>query len=158
VPPASHSHRVLRPILRYPSGLDRLQNSTPHGYGAPPHAPPASERSHPPPAGSKPRSHLTWSCAANTRQPLQTYTLLTHTILTNQTMYTTRRPPCRYLPTSLNHTCRSSFGINPRPSLLMATSAPGAAWWATRLPLPHSSATPNRGSRHGLAAGTRPGP
>jgi hypothetical protein len=40
-PPASHTHRVLHPILHYPSELHRLQNTTMHGCGAPPRAPPS---------------------------------------------------------------------------------------------------------------------
>jgi hypothetical protein len=40
-PPSSQAHRVLHSILRYPLVLNRLQNTTPHGYGAPPRAHPS---------------------------------------------------------------------------------------------------------------------
>jgi hypothetical protein len=40
-PPSSQAHRVLHSILWYPLVLNRLQNTTPHGYGAPPRAPPS---------------------------------------------------------------------------------------------------------------------
>jgi hypothetical protein len=41
VPPASQTHSVQHSILRYPSELHCLQNTTAHGYGAPPRAPPS---------------------------------------------------------------------------------------------------------------------
>jgi hypothetical protein len=46
-PPASHPPRVLHPILRHPYESDRLQNSPPHGVGAPPRAPPSVRTSTP---------------------------------------------------------------------------------------------------------------
>jgi hypothetical protein len=156
-PPTSQSHRVLHPILRYPSESDRFQNYTPTATAHRRASLRASERSHPPPAGNKPMPHRTWSCAANTRRPLQPYTLLTHTTFSNQTLSITRRPPCLYLPAFRNPTSRSSSEIDQRPNLPMTTSAPEPRGGSSAPPLPHGSATPHRRPRPGLAAGTRPG-
>jgi hypothetical protein len=154
-PPASHSQRVLRQTLRYPSGSDRLQKTTPHGCGAPPHAPPSVRAFTPAARGKQTHVLSDMSCAANTRRPLQTYTLLTHTLLTNETMSTTRRPPCRPLLTSLRptnkprSTCAPLYGPPPQPQ--EPHGRPPTC------PILHNSATPKRGPRHGLAARTIPG-
>jgi hypothetical protein len=65
----------------------------------------ASKRLHPPHAKNKPIPHRTWSCAANTRRPLQPYTLLTHNLLKPNIVYypsTTMSLPSN-LPESYKH-------------------------------------------------------
>jgi hypothetical protein len=46
-PPASQPSRVLHSILRHPHASNRLQDSPPHGSGAPPRAPPSVRTSTP---------------------------------------------------------------------------------------------------------------
>jgi hypothetical protein len=69
-PPTSKSEYVPA-ILRTLTIRHRLQK--PPSTGPARHTAPlrASGRSRPPPTSTKPRSHHIWSCAANTRNPLE---------------------------------------------------------------------------------------
>jgi hypothetical protein len=69
-PPTMKSENVPTPVLRQVKNNHRLQK--PPSPGAARHTAPqrASGRSRPPPTSSKPRPHVAWSCAANTRNLL----------------------------------------------------------------------------------------
>jgi hypothetical protein len=70
-PPILKSENVPTPVLRTDKSNHRLQN--PPSPWAARHTAPhqALGRSCLLPTSSKPRPHLTWSCAANTRNPLE---------------------------------------------------------------------------------------
>jgi hypothetical protein len=71
-PLTSKSKYIPATVIRTLTIRHRLQKKTPP-TGPAHHTAPlrASGRSRLPPASTKPRSHQTWSCAANTRNPLE---------------------------------------------------------------------------------------
>jgi hypothetical protein len=87
-PPASQTPRVLHSILRHPYESDRLQNSPPHGVGAPPRAPP-SVRTSTPDARRK-QTHVPCGMVVCRQHTLTTSTLHsthTHILYTSYTAY-----------------------------------------------------------------------
>jgi hypothetical protein len=70
-PPTSKSKYIPAIVLRTLTIRHRLQKNPSTGPAH--HTAPlrASGRSRPPPTSTKPKSHQTWSCAANTRNPLE---------------------------------------------------------------------------------------
>jgi hypothetical protein len=86
-PPTSKSHRVPPTIFPNSNIHNRLQIPPPTDTARDPAPHRASGRSCPPPSKTRPKSHRSWSCAANTRNPLQAqYFLL---------FFTPHRPICR---------------------------------------------------------------
>jgi hypothetical protein len=124
-PPTSKSEYIPTTVLRTLTIRHRLQKTPSTGPAN--HTAPlrASGRSRPPPTSTKPWSHHTWSCAANTRNPLRPQPETTlQTYLSPSP--TTNRP---------QSTCLQTLTTHPRPDMCYCGIGP-------RMRPPRTTTTP----------------
>jgi hypothetical protein len=127
-----HTHLSTTDPHSPPSLTKKTPSTGPAHHTAPLRA---SGRSRPPPTSTKPRSHQTWSCAANTRNPLQTrlsnplQTRLSNPRPTHTPPHPTTNPTwsiCLQTLTTHPRTNMCYCGIGPRMRPSRTTTTPGA--------------------------------